>query len=113
VRHAVELPDVHHVVLVAQDGSLVVVGIKIVGGREEGDHAREALGTLAVHLVARVLGLVRADEREEIVPVEELDHGTVTVHIRAAAHFVVLEEIFHIGTKVFHRVSPEQVADTA
>lgn len=34
-----------------EDGSFVVVRIQVVGRREQRDHRREALRTLAVHLV--------------------------------------------------------------
>ena len=59
---AVELTDVHHIVLVLEHGSLVVVHIEIVGSREDGDERREPGGlAFSVHSVARVLCFVCSD----------------------------------------------------
>ena len=59
---AVELTDVHHIVLVLEHGSLVVVHIEIVGSREDGDERREACClAFPVHSVAGVLSLVCPD----------------------------------------------------
>ena len=59
---AVELADVHHIVLVLEHGSLVIVHIEIVGSREDGDERREPRGlAFSVHSVARVLCLVCSD----------------------------------------------------
>ena len=82
MRTAVELADVHHIVLVLEHGSLqeeskvsparvqpgtwlthlVIVHIQIVWSREDGDERREPRGlAFSVHSVARVLCLVCPD----------------------------------------------------
>ena len=79
MRTAVELTDVHHIVLVLEHGSLqgrmlvqhctaltilylVIVHIQIVWSREDGDERREPRGlAFSVHSVARVLCLVCSD----------------------------------------------------
>lgn len=38
---AVELPDVHHIALILQDGRLVVVDVQIVRGTEDSHNRRE------------------------------------------------------------------------
>lgn len=52
MRRAVELSDVHHILLVLENGSLVVVDIKIVGCTEDSHDGWETgrLG-LAIHAV--------------------------------------------------------------
>ena len=53
MRCAVELPDVHDVVLILEHGSLVVVDIEIVGGTEDGhDGGESSRLCLAVHSVS-------------------------------------------------------------
>ncbi len=52
VWRAVELTDVHEVVVVLEDGTLVCVNVAVVGSREQGDDGGEVCGvSLAVHLV--------------------------------------------------------------
>ncbi len=53
MRRAVELADVHDVVLIAQHSALVVVGVEVVGRAEQRDHRGEALGALAVPAARR------------------------------------------------------------
>ena len=58
---------------------LVVVDVEVVWRRENGDEGGESGGlALAVHAVARVLGLVRADDGEEVVLLQEVAAGSVT-----------------------------------
>lgn len=55
MRRAVELADVHHVVLVLENGRLVVVNVEVVGRREDGDQRREArVLRLLVHAVSKL-----------------------------------------------------------
>ena len=50
--HGIKLPDIHHIVLILQHGSLVPVHIQIVGSREYCNESREPSGlTLTIHLV--------------------------------------------------------------
>ena len=68
MRSAVELSDVHNVILVFEDGGLVVVNVEIVRGGEDGHNTREARGSrLAIHAVASILGLVGSNDREKVV----------------------------------------------
>ena len=64
MRRAIELANVHHIVLVLQDRSFVVVDIEIVGGTEDGHDTWEACRPrLSVHPVASILSLMCADDR--------------------------------------------------
>jgi len=68
VGGTVELSDVHHIVLILQHCRLIVVHIKIVGGREDGDETWEASClAFAVHPVPSVLSLVRPNDGEKVV----------------------------------------------
>jgi hypothetical protein len=94
VRRAVELANVHHVVLVLEDGGLVVVHVQVVGRREDGDEGgKGGLRALLVHAVAGVLGLVGADDREQLVVLQELAAGGVAVEEGAAPDGVVREVV--------------------
>ena len=67
-----ELTNVHDIVLVLQDSSLVVVNIKVVGRREDGhDRWESGRACLSVHSVTRVLSLVCANDRKQVVLFEE------------------------------------------
>ena len=67
------LSDVHHVVLVLEHRGLVVVDVQVVGGREDGNQRGETRGlALSVHSVARVLGLVCANDWKKVVLLKEI-----------------------------------------
>ena len=73
VRRAVELANVHNVVLVLQHGGLVVVNVEVVGRGENGHNTRESgRPGLAVHAVTSILGLVGADDGEEVILLQEV-----------------------------------------
>ena len=60
--------------------TFVPVDVEVVGCREDGDEGGETGGmALAVHLVARVLGLVGPDDGQHVVPLKELAAGIVAV----------------------------------
>jgi hypothetical protein len=81
---AVELSDIHDIVLILQYRGFVVVDVQIVGGREDGHNGRKlCCSSLAVHAISRykrrdirdlpsVLGFVGSYYRQEIVPFKEL-----------------------------------------
>ena len=57
-----ELPDVHNIVFIFQDRSLVVVYIQIVRCAKDGHDTRKTCGpSLAVHAITSVLSFVRPD----------------------------------------------------
>lgn len=59
MRRAVELSDIHNIVLVFQDSGLVVVDVEIVGRAEDGHDAWEACGAgFSVHAVPGILSFV-------------------------------------------------------
>ena len=59
---AVELANIHYVVLILQDRSLVVVYVEVIGCAEDGHHTREACRPcLSVHSVASILSFVGSD----------------------------------------------------
>src|SRR5690349_10217547 len=77
-RKLTELSDVHDVVLILQNSSLVVVHIQVIGRAEDGHHAREASGpSLSVHAVPSVLSFVCANDGQEIIFLEESACGGV------------------------------------
>lgn len=69
----VELSDVQDVALVLEDGSFVVVDIKVVGRREEGHDRREPCRpSLAVHTVPGILRFVGSYDGKKLVALKEL-----------------------------------------
>ena len=112
MRRAVELSNVHHVVLVLQDRRLVVVDVEVVGRREDGDERREPRSlALAVHPVPGVLGFVGADNRQQVVLLKEIAARRVTIEVGAASYGVVAV-VFGggFGAEVLDGVGPQQVA---
>lgn len=72
MRCAVELPDIHHVVLILEDCSFIVVDVKVVGCAEDGHDTWEACRPrLSVHPVTCILSLVRADDGQQVVLLQE------------------------------------------
>lgn len=90
---------------------LVVIGVEVVGCREDGDNGGEpGLVVLTMHPIASVLRLMRSDDREEFVLIEELAGGVEGEGRGAASDLVELEQFLDIRSKVLHGVSPEEVA---
>ena len=72
MRGAVELSNIHDVILVFQNGGFVVVDIQVVRGRENGHHTREPRRPgLSVHAVAGILCFMGSNDREEVVFFQE------------------------------------------
>lgn len=72
MRGAVELSNVHDVVLVLQYCSLVVVHIQVIGCTEDGHDTGEAgCSRLAVHAVSSILSLMGTNDGKKAVPFEE------------------------------------------
>lgn len=53
----------------------------VVGGREDSEDGRKAPSGLLVHPVALVLRLVRTNDGEEIIPLEEVADGLVPARV--------------------------------
>ena len=80
---AIELPYVHHIVLVLQHSSFVIIYIKIIGCGEYCDERWKASRlAFSVHTVSGVLRLVGADDGEQIVVLQELAAGCIAVVVR-------------------------------
>ena len=78
---AIELPYVHHIVLVLQHSSFVIIYIKIIGCGEYCDERWKASRlAFSVHTVSGVLRLVGADDREQIVVLQKLAAGCIAVN---------------------------------
>ena len=109
---AIELSDIHDIVLVLEDCGLVVIDIEVVWSGEDSHDGWETGGAcLAVHAVAGVLGLVGADDRKEIVLLEEVAGGWVREEVGASAD-VVVHEILGclLLSKLLEWIGPEDVA---
>lgn len=107
-----ELSNVHNIVLVLQDCSLVVVHIQIVGRAEDcHDTGESSSPGLPVHTVTRILCFVSSNDREQIVLLEEGACGGIREEIGAAANVVMYEEIVRfLLTELFKRIGPQDVA---
>lgn len=78
MRRAIELADVHDVVFVLQYSGFIVINIKVIGSTEDSHDARKPGGAcLSVHSVAGILSFMGADDREEIVLLEEGAGGRI------------------------------------
>lgn len=112
---AVELSDVHDIVLVLQDRSLVIVYVEVVRGREDGHHTRKACGPcLAVHSIASILGFVGPDNGEKVVLFEEVAGGRIRKEVGAASNVVMHVELASLFlAEFFKRIGPEDIAHQA
>ena len=69
---AIELSDVHNIVLILQHCCFVVIDVKVVRCRENGHNAgKSGSSSLSVHTVASILSFVGSDNREQIVLLQE------------------------------------------
>ena len=91
---AVELSDVHDIVLVLQDRSLIVVHVEVVRGGEDGHHTRKACRPcLAVHSIASILSFMGPDDGEKVVLFEEVAGGRIRKEVGAASNVVMHVEL--------------------
>lgn len=111
MRRAVELPDVHDIVLVFEYRGLVVVDVEIVWCAKNGHYTGEASGPrLSVHSVPSILRFVCPNNREKIVLFQECAGGRVGEEVRASANVVVNKEFRSLFlTKFFKWISPQYV----
>ena len=87
------------------DRSFVVVGVAVVGRGEDGDDQREVVVLVPlVHLVAFELRLVRPDDRQQLVVLEEVRRRLYAVEERAAADFVELISFREFALFVVDRI---------
>ena len=75
---AVELSDIHDVILIFQNRGFVVVYVEIVRCAKDGHDTWEACCPgLSVHAIASILSLMRADDGQKIVLLQEGACGRV------------------------------------
>ena len=68
MRGAVELPDIHDVVLIFQHGSFVVVHIEVVRSTEDRHHTGETgRPRLSIHAVTGILRLVGSYDGQKVI----------------------------------------------
>lgn len=106
------MANVHNVVLVLQDCSLVVVDIQVVGGTEDGHDTGEASGSrLAVHAVTGVLSFMGTNDGQQIVLLQESACCRVRKEVRTASDVVVHKVLLRLLlSKVLERVCPKNIA---
>jgi hypothetical protein len=115
LRKLTELSNVHDIVLVLQNSSLVVIYVKVVGCTENGHDTRETgRPGLPVHAISGVLSFVSTNDGKEVVLLEESACRRVREEVRASTDVVVDEEIIGLLlTKLFQGIGPEDVAHEA
>ena len=63
MRRAVELSDVHNIVLIFKDGRLVIIDIQVVRSGEDGHDTWESGGaSLAIHSISSILSFVSTND---------------------------------------------------
>jgi hypothetical protein len=79
MRGLIKLTNVDNVILIAKDGSFVIIRIEVIRSREESDYRGETgLIILPVHSVSSILSLMSTNNREKFIFVEELASGLKT-----------------------------------
>ena len=108
---AVELSNVHDIIFVFQNSSLVVVQIEVIRCAENCHDARKPGSTsLSVHTVSSILGLVSANDREQVVLLKESTCRRIGKEVRAAPNTVVDKIIRRsLLPKLLQRVSPQYI----
>ena len=115
MRGAVELSNVHNIVLVLQHSRFVVVDIEVVGSAEDCHHTRESSRPrLPVHAISSILRFVCSDDGEEVVLFEEIACSWIGEEVRTSSNVVVNVELSSLLlSEFFQWVSPENVAHQA
>lgn len=94
------------------DGSFVVVHVAIIWGAEDGYHHGELLASIpAMHLVALKLSFVGSNDRDQVVPLEEVGDGILAVEVGASSNIVGSEWSLTDTIIVLDRVGPNQIAE--
>jgi hypothetical protein len=112
VDRLTKLSDIHDIVLILQDCSLVIVNVEIVGCAKDGHNTGEAgCARLAIHPVAGILSFMRSNDGEQVVFLEERTSGWVRKEVRATADVIMHEKIVRLLLpELFERVGPQNVA---
>lgn len=115
MRCAVELSDVHDVVLVLQNRSLVVVHVEVVRRAEDcHDTGETSRPCFPIHSVSSILRLMCADDRQKVVFLEESARSGIRKEVRASADVVVNKEVVGLLlTEFLEGISPENIAHEA
>lgn len=115
MRRAVELSNIHHVILVLEHRCFVIVDIEVIGRAEDGHHTGESCRPgLAIHPITCILSLVCSNNREQIILLQEGTCRWIREEVGTAPN-VVVDEILSclLLAKLFQRVSPQNVAHKA
>ncbi len=78
MRRAIELSNVHDIVLVFQNSRLVVVHVQVIRCREDGNNRGKVCFTALVHFVAEILRFVGTNDGEEVVSSQKGADGRIT-----------------------------------
>ena len=112
MRRAIELSNVHDIILIFEHRSFVVVDIQVVGSAEYCHDTGEArCSGLPIHAIPSILCFMGADDRKKIVLFEECTRSWVREEVGAPSD-VVVDEVFAslFLAKLFEWVGPENVA---
>lgn len=109
---AVELPDVHDIILIFQNSGLVVVNVEIIRSAENGHHTgKPGRPSLAIHAVSGILGLMCSNDGKEVILFEERARGRIGEEIRASSNTVVDEIVCSfLLPKFLQRIGPQDIA---
>lgn len=115
MRRAVELSDVHDVVFVLENGSLVVVDVEIVGSAEDGHYTgKPGCSSFAIHAVPGILGLVSSNNGKQIVLFEKGACRRIGEEEGTTANTVVDKIIRRLFLpEFFQRIGPEDITHQA
>ena len=75
---AIELPDIHNIVLVLQYSRFVVVDVKVVRSAEYRHNTREACcSSLPIHTITGILSFVGANDGQKVILFERGPSGRI------------------------------------
>lgn len=109
---AVKLPNIHDVVLILENRSLVVVNIEIIRRAENGHHAWKTRGSsFPIHSIACILSFMRPDDGQQIILFQKCTCGRIGEKVWAATNMIMNKKLRGLFlTEFFQGVCPQNIA---
>ena len=115
MRCAIELSNVHDVILILQNRRFVVVNVEVIRSTEYGHDTGESCRPgLPIHAIACILCFVGPNNGQEVVLFKKSARGRIREEVGATSNVIVDEVLPSLFlAEFFQRICPEYVAHKA